>query len=211
MNHSNGNNNASILQPFPSSMEQGITDLLGEEEDTTERAINLLWSDLKLQTLDQPFALPSFPHFFSSIHEFVKLELQAQVEMNRNELSMKCHRLGHYPPRDDSSGERGGIPDKHLRFPLPYLSSNLSQGDQLTVDFSTIHKVPARGIFTNYVVVLQRLAAVPQHQAQGSSTNTTTIMKDITLAYCTQLRKNEGAIFCLGSDAASLCDYRRVK
>jgi len=180
-----------LRRAFPVGFDRALKRLLDGEgkKDQGDELLNLVWSELTLETLAQPFELSTFPSSFESIAQFVTTEIQSQVEMIRNDLSDKVNRL-YRKPKDD---------EKHLRFPKPYLRSP-AKGEDMSVDFSLIHKVPDRGQFTNYVVVFQQLLPNDDHEIQS--------MRNLTLAFCSQLRKNGGAIFRLGSDAAILNDLR---
>ncbi|KAL7526857.1 hypothetical protein ACHAXR_004188, partial [Thalassiosira sp. AJA248-18] len=102
-----------------------------------------------------------------------------QMEIMRSNIDRKICMV-RWLPKEATEHRKA---EKHLQIRLP---CNVS-GRTLSLQLSYIRKEPARGMFTNYIFVFQRV---------GSDNN----MENICLAYCKQMQKKNGAIFVLGRD-----------
>ena len=161
-------------QPFPATISAKV-ETLDEEEDC-----DVIWSELELKKLGRPFSLPSVGDgSFQSIKKFVETEIKLQVEIMRDDIHKKVSRVGNLPKE---------ATDQHLRFRLP---SRISR--EISLPMTTIHKEPSRVFFTNSVLVFQI-------KAPGNNNS----MKDMCLAFCKYMRKNDGALFVLGKDRVDL-------
>lgn len=162
------------LQPFPEAIAAEV------RRPDAERLRGVVWSELQLDKIQQPFQLPQATGSYSSVSHFVETEIMLQTEIMRSNLDHRLHLVRGTPK--DATAHRNA--EKHLRITL---SSNV-RGRRLEIDMCSIQKEPARGVFTNYVFVFQKRSS---HSDE---------MVNICLAYCTQLRKS-GAVFELGRDA----------
>lgn len=142
--------------------------------------------NFSIEMLGTPFQLPRFSKTLENIAAFVDLDTRVQLELLREDLNHKACRVLSTPK--DAEGELPA--DKHCRFPMPALDH---QTLQLTLPSTqNVHKVPARGQWANYFVVLQ---------TQNPATRT---MKHLALVLCSQFRKT-GVIFRIcQSDMARL-------
>jgi hypothetical protein len=164
------------LQQFP----EAITDAVNRHPEA-ENLTHLVWSQLQLGKLMQPFQLPNATGTYTSLAKFIQTEIYLQMEQLRRNIDDKIRMVGFMPKEGTASQQ----PEKHLRIRLP--GHVTLRGRTLQLDFSYVTKEPPRGQFTNYVYVLQKAGA-------GGG------MQNICLAYSKQMSK-KGAIFIIGIDA----------
>ena len=135
-------------QPFPHE----IADTVRRSSLDEDELVQVVWSELELENLGRPFSLPLAPDDsgYASFGAFVEIEMKLQAEIMREDLNKKVERNS-FPPKEAT--EDGRKAEKHLRFPLPNHLDSTSQ--TLSFDLNSVHREPSRGMFTNYVMVLQ--------------------------------------------------------
>ena len=165
------------LQAFPAAIAASV------QHPDAEKLTQVVWSELQLNKIHQPFQLPVATGSYNNLSHFVETEIMLQTEIMRSNINDKICMVGRMPKGATEHKKA----EKHLKFVLP---SNVT-GGVLSLAMDCIHKEPSRGMFTNYVFVFQRVVGGGE-------------MQNICLAYCKQLQKKNGAIFALGKDASRL-------
>ena len=164
-------------QAVPAAIMEAIRNPLTDAETLTQ----IIWSELQLEHVNRPFELPDATGSYQNLANFIQTEIILQSEIMRTNIDNKI-RMVSLAPKEATEYRKA---EKHLRISL---QRNVT-GRNLSLPFECIDKEPPRGMFTNYVFVLQKRSMGSDH-----------IMDNICLAYSIQMSK-KGAIFVLGKDA----------